>query len=424
LTRRTFIMPALRSLLLVFLVGFPVAAADWPQWLGPNRDGVSSEKIKPWKGDLKVVWKKAVGPGHSSPVIAGGKVYLLTRVKDKDKQEQEAVTCYDAKNGKELWSTPYPRARFYTIFGTGPQGTPAVVDGKVYSFGATGVLTCFDVEKGDTVWQVDTWKKFDVTRENKRQLAFGAACSPLIDGDNVVVNVGGKDASVVAFTRDKGEVAWKSLDDKFSYSSGITLGKGADRQLVFLTQQGVRGFAPKDGTKLWDFPLVDPLNESSMTPVKAGDKLLASSIMFGMVALDLETKDGKRTAKQAWKNKKLTCYFSTPIPVGKHVYVVTGQLFPARADLHCAEIESGKILWSKPQIGKYHAAMLKTADDKLLLLTDKGMLILLDPDPKEYKELASAQVTKGEQIWAHPALSDGKVYFRDDKELYCLQMPE
>jgi outer membrane protein assembly factor BamB len=232
---------------------------------------------------------------------------------------------------------------------------------------------------------------------------------------------------VVAFTKDKGEVAWKALDDKASYSSGITLPGSGGNQVVFLTQQGLRGLDARDGKKLWEFPLVDKLNESSTTPVVAGDMLLASSVTYGMVGLRLKTEEGKTTATQVWKNPKLTCYFSTPMPVGKkHVYVVTGMaaLFGASSTLHCVEIETGKIAWSKERIGVYHAAMLRTADDKLLLLSDLGDLVLLDPDPMAFKELSRSKVVKGERIWAHPALSDGKVYFRDDKELICLQMPE
>ena len=220
-----------------------------------------------------------------------------------------------------------------------------------------------------------------------------------------MVNVGGKGSSVVAFGASKGEVAWKSLDDKASYSSGIEIGKAPDRQIVFLTQQGLRGLAPADGKKLWDFPLVDKLSESSTTPVVAGDLLVvlarSRSAWWGSRS---EKDSDELSAKEVWKNPKLTCYFSTPIPVGKkHVYAVTGaiSLFPT-STLHCVEIESGKVLWSKPKVGKYHAAMLKTADNKLLMLSDLGDLILLDPDPKEYKELARPKVSKS-QIWAHPA---------------------
>ncbi|MFM7151659.1 MAG: hypothetical protein ACKO23_17675, partial [Gemmataceae bacterium] len=167
-------------------------------------------------------------------------------------------------------------------------------------------------------------------------------------------------------------------------------------------------------------------NESSTTPVIAGDHLLASSISFGMVGLKgAQKEDGSWSLSPLWKNPALTCYFSTPIPVGdKHVYVVTGQMsFTPTSSLHCVEIASGKILWSVPKVGKYHAAMLRTGNGKILLLSDLGDLILFQPNPEKYEELAKTKIVKGEGIWAHPALVDGRVFFRDDKELYCVQMP-
>lgn len=411
-------MPVLRSLPLLLLFSLAATAADWPGWLGPKRDGTSTEKIKPWKGDLEVLWRKPVGPGHSSPVVAGGKVFLHAKVKDRNAEE---LLAFDARTGKPLWNTSYPRAFIFNPFGTGPQGTPLVADGKVYTYGITGILGCFDADKGTERWKVETQKEF-----KPPSLTFGAACSPLLDGNNIIVNVGGKGASVVAFSKDKGEVAWKSLDDRASYSSGVVLDHAGQKQVVFLTQQGLRGLSPADGKKLWEFPLVDKFNESSTTPVLAGNVLLASSIGFGMVGIDVAKKaDGSLEAKQVWRNPKLTCYFSTPIPVGKkHVYVVTGTMsFTPVSSLHCVEVETGKILWTEDRIGKYHAAMLRTADDKLLLLTDKGELILFEPDPTKFSVLARSKITRGEGIWAHPALVDGKVYFRDDKELICLQMP-
>jgi outer membrane protein assembly factor BamB len=413
----------LRSAFVVVVACGSAAGADWPQWLGPKRDGSSTETVKPWKGELKALWRKTVGPGHSSPVIAGAKVYLFTRGDNSKGQQQETLAVFDAKTGKPLWAKSYARGSFWSPFGTGPQGTPAVAGGKVYTFGATGILSCFDADKGSLVWQVDTWKKFDVTTANKRRLFFGAACSPLVEGEKVIVNVGGAGASVVAFNKNSGEVVWKSLDDKASYSSGIAFGQGKERQLVFLTAAGVRSLNPADGTPLWMFPLVDKLNESSTTPVRVGDLLLAGSVTFGMVGLDLETTG----AKQNWKNQKLTCYFSTPIPVGKEqVYIVTGKatLKNPSSTLHCVETRSGQVLWSKVKIGRYHAAMLRTADDKLLLLSDLGDLVLVDPDPKGFKELARSKVSKDREVWAHPALADGRVYFRDGKDLICLQLSE
>lgn len=411
-------MTLYRAVPLVLLLSAPAVAGDWPGWLGPKRDGSSAEKVKPWKGELKPLWRKAVGRGHGSAVVAGGVVYLHTQVKDK---EAEQLTAFDAKKGDVLWSKSYDRPKFTSQFGTGPRATPAVAGGRVFTYGATSILTCFDAKSGKQLWQVDGEKKYKAPR-----LFFGASCSPLVEVDNVVINVGGKEAGVVAFKAKDGEVAWKALDEKASYSSGIAVGAKGDRQLVFFTQKGLRGLAPKDGKLLWDFPLVDKLNESSTTPVAAGDVLLASSITSGMVGLKVKKGEGKWSATQAWKEPKLTCYFSTPTMIDKkHALVVTGQVLFPQATLHCVETATGKVKWSRKNVGKYHAAMLRTGDGKLLMLTDYGDLLLLAPNAEKYEELARAKVSNAKGgLWAHPALAGGRVYIRDEKELICLKVGE
>ena len=408
----------LRSVFVLFLLCTLAQAGDWPQWLGPNRDGSSPETVTPWKEAPKVLWKQPVGEGNSSPVVAGGRVFIHGKTKDKTEEE---VVAYDAKTGKQQWRYAYERGVFASPYGNGPRATPAVVDGRVYTFGITGLLTCFDAAKGTRLWQVDTLKKF-----HAKNLFFGMSCSPLVEGKLVLVNVGGKGASVVAFDKGKGETAWKSLDDKASYSSPIIFGKGKERQVVFLTGDGVVSLAPSDGSLFWRFPLKDKLFESSTTPVRAGDLLLASSITYGSVGLRLKTKEGKSAADKVWKKDDLTCYFSTPVPVGKeHIYLVTGtppQGFGTKpeATLHCIEAATGKGLWKRPKVGKYHASLLRTGDDKLLLMEEAGQLVLLDPSPKKYHELARAKVCG--ETWAHPALADGRLYVRDDKEVICLQL--
>jgi outer membrane protein assembly factor BamB len=331
------------------------------------------------------------------------------------RQRTRTKRSYDAAKGTKLWSQSYARPAFQTPFGNGPRGTPAVADGKVYTLGATGILTCFDAEKGTQLWQVDALKKYKAPN-----LTFGISSSPLVDGDRVVVEVG-KGASVVAFDRKSGEQLWKSLEDPASYSSPVVFGVGKERQLVTLTQQGVVSLNPDDGKLFWKFPLVDLLNESSTTPIRSGDLILASSVTFGSVGLKLGEKDGKPAVTEAWKNTALTCYFSTPVAVGKeHIYLVTGALLAPQATLRCVEAATGKELWSKPKVGKYHASLLRTGDDKLLMLEEAGALVLIDPNPKEYKELARARICG--ETWAHPALADGKLYVRDAKELICLNL--
>jgi outer membrane protein assembly factor BamB len=413
-------MPNLRTLAAALLCTAPVSAGDWPQWLGPFRNNSTVEKVAPWKEPPKALWKKPVGEGNSSPVLADGRVFVHAKVKDKNEEE---VVAYAAADGQELWRTKYERAAFASLYGNGPRATPAVHSGKVYTVGITGVLTCLDAAKGTILWQKDTLKEFEA-----KNLLFGMAGSPLVEDGRVFVNAGSKGASIVAYDTDKGTVVWQALDDKASYSSPIIFGEGKDRQLVFLTGQGVVSLRPSDGMVYWKYPLVDKLFESSTTPVKVGDHLLASSITFGSAGLALAKKDDRPAVKEEWKNPALTSYFSTPVAVGPepqdYVYLVTGKIpgpfSDPEATLHCVDMKTGKTTWSKPKIGTYHAALLRLGNGRLLLLDDHGSLALLEPDTKQYRELCRSKVCG--ETWAHPALTDGKLYVRDGKELICLDL--
>jgi outer membrane protein assembly factor BamB len=388
---------------------FAACADDWPQWLGPHRNAVTSESVASWKTAPQIVWHVPVGEGHSSPIVANGTVFLHFRVRGKDTEE---IQAFDAQTGKVLWTTPYPRTPFKTPFGDGPRSTPCVVGKRLFAVGITGVLTCCDVASGKTIWQKDLLKEFKAPN-----LRFGVSCSPLVIDDKVLINVIAPGASIVAFRIENGDVAWKSGDDPASYSSPITIGTGNQRQVVFLTQKGLVGLRPGDGEVLWKHPLVDLLSESSTTPVLAGDILLASSVTFGSIGLEL-----KPTVKQLWKNSELTCYFSTPVPIDQdHVYLVTGRLLPPpKVTLHCIDARTGKDLWTKPDVGRYHASLIRTSNKKLLMLDDSGNLILLEPDTKQYRELARAKVCG--PTWAHAALANGKLYVRDEKELICVEL--
>jgi outer membrane protein assembly factor BamB len=408
----------LRASSLLLLLAAPAVAEDWPQWLGPRRDGSTITKVVPWKDSCKVLWRQPAGEGHSSPIVAGGKVFLLTKVKDR---EEEELAAYDAASGKPLWHTAYPRDKFASLFGAGPQSTPAVSEGRAYTYGATGLLTCFDADSGKQLWQADPLKKF-----SGKSLHFGAACSPVVEAGKVVLNVGAPGASVVAFGAKTGDVAWKALGDPASYSSPIVFGEGKHRQLVFQTGAGLVSLSPADGTVFWQFPFKDKLLESSVTPVRAGNRLLASTITLGSVVLELTGQDGMAGVKEAWKNPELTSYFTTPVVVGADdLYMVTGTnplgFSKPQATLHAIDLKTGKTRWSKPGVGTYHAALLRTGNDKLLMLEEDGSLVLLAADPKEYRELARARICG--QAWAHPAVAGDRLYVRDEKELVCVQLP-
>lgn len=390
-------------------------AEDWPGWLGPRRDGSSIEKVPAWKEPIKILWKKPVGEAHSSPIVAGGKVYVHVKGPGK---AVERIASFDAVTGEPDWTKDYEHAPFVALYGNGPRATPCVVGGKLYSFGITGILSCVDAKTGDIAWQVDTLKEFGA-----KNLLFGMSGSPLVADGLVFLNVGGKGTSLVALDKDTGKTVWKSLDDPASYSSPILVNRGDQKQLVFLTGANVVAVEPKTGKKIWEFPFKDALFESSTTPVTMGDMLFASSITVGGAGLKYHGSD----AEKAWFEPKLTCYFSTPVAAGDHLFLVTGTKpsFPpkgSKAALWCVDPVTGKELWKRDNVGKYHASLLRTGDGKLLLVEEAGNLVLLDADPKEYRELCRSKICG--TTWAHPAVADGRLYIRDNRELVCVELPK
>ncbi len=404
-------MRLLLSLLLCFLTATQTTAQDWPQWLGPQRNGSIDQTLTPWTGELKPLWRAPVGEGHSSPIVADGKVFLHAKASGVD---EEVVTAWDL-SGKELWKGSNPRTKFSSQFGVGPRATPAYHAGKLYTLGVTGILICRDANTGKELWKKDTLAEFKATN-----LFFGASSSPMVDEKNVYVMPGGAEGSIVALNKENGEVVWKSGTDKASYSSPMTTTFGDKRTLVFQTQKAVVGLDPATGKEYFRIPLRDLLNESSTTPVRVGDLLFASSVTFGSLGIKVEIKDGVPTASQSWKNPSLTCYFATPVVAKDMLYAVTGALARApSATLQCVDPTTGKSKWKKPSVGQYHATVY-SAKDKLLMLEELGDLVLFEANADSYKELARAKLCG--QTWAHPAYAQGMIFARDDKEMVVVKL--
>jgi outer membrane protein assembly factor BamB len=396
----------------LILLASTAAAADWPQWLGPRRDGSSAERVAPWQGPRQTLWQVPAGEGHSSPIVAEGKVFWHARVADA---EEEEVVAVDAATGRRLWRKTYPRPPFKNQFGNGPRSTPLFDQGRLYTIGVTGLLTCWEAASGTQHWQKDLLKEFGAAN-----LFFGFSSSPLVVDDKLVVMVGGPEASMVALDKRTGAVRWQAGKDKASYSSPILIPHGGERLIVTLTAAGLMALKPADGAIVWTTPLKDLLNESSTTPILVGERLLASSVTFGSMVVHLTQTEGRPTIQQGWHNPRLTCYFGTPVAVGDDVYLVTGRMAPpVQADLHCVEAATGQIRWTRPKVGTYHATLLKV-DERLLMLEETGELVLVEPNPEKYVELARAKVCRS--TWAHPALSKGVLYVRDDREISAISL--
>lgn len=409
---------AANGLLLLVLVE-TASAADWPQWLGPKRNGSTTEKVSPWKEPPEVVWRAPVEQGFSSPVVSAGRVFLHARGADKDKEE-EVVVAFDAATGKELWKDTYERPTYKSVLGTGPRATPTVAGKRLFTLGINGLLGCYDVEDGKRLWQVDLYKQFKADLPN-----FAVCCSPLVIGNRVIVSVGGKGRCVVALNAESGNVEWQTLDDAASTASAILFAggqrpKGGAPDAVFMTPLRVIGLDPLDGSLRWEHPMVFQPAGTSATPVVAGDKIVASTQAHGAVAVQVGMKDEKSAAAAAWQHKEAKSYFSSGVPVGERIVLVTNTVQPIpSASMTCLDAKTGKELWKKA-VGYFHAGVIRTGDDRLLVLNDSGELTLWELDAQGAKDLAKAKVCGGTLV--SPALAGGRLYVRDGKEVVCLRL--
>lgn len=393
-------------------------AGDWPQWLGPNRDGVSEEVIAPWSKVPPVKWRREIGDGFSTPVVANGAFFVHAQVPKKDAEE---VLCLDAATGEVRWSDTYDRESYASALGAGPRGTPVVDSGRLFTLGITGVLSCYDAKTGERRWQARPYADFKTSLPG-----FGVCSSPLVVGGKVILPVGGPGSAVVAYDVETGEVAWKVLDEPASSASpvAVTLKSGSEPTTFVVSQTTLRlvGLNLNDGSLAWEHPMVFQPSGVSPTPLVVEDTLVATTQDTGTLSLKIEPSDSAPKPNLLWWQQELSSYFSTGV-VGEdgRVIIVTNKSMPLpRADLRCIDRVSGKEHWHKEGLGYFHLGVIRTGDNKLLILDDAGNLILADPAGNEFKELSRAKVCGG--TFVSPVLANGLFYTRDAKEITCVQL--
>jgi outer membrane protein assembly factor BamB len=400
----------LAALALVFLLAAPLHAADWPQFLGPQRNGVSPETdlLLAWpKAGPEPLWQHALGEGYSGPVVAAGRVIVFHRIADK-----EIVECLDAKTGTARWKYPY-KTRYSDNYGKkdGPRATPLIDGKRVYTLGAEGTLTCVDFDKGTKVWSRNISTDYEV-----RPSFFGVGTAPLVEGNLLLVNVGGKGAGVVAFDKETGKEAWKATDDGASYSSPVAATIDGVRHVFFFTRQGILSLDPKTGAvrfqKRWRARIDASVNAAA--PLILGDHVLfSSSYRTGAILL----RARKDAADEVWKSDEvLSSHYASMVAKGDHVFGFDGRQEEG-ARLRCIDARAGKVLWSKENFG---CGTIVRAGDLLLMLLESGELVLADASPKAYHERARARILKPTR--APFALADGCVFARDDERIVCLKV--
>lgn len=403
------ILAALVSAIHLMAANAQAAAATWPQWRGPDRDGLVSGPAWPEKLDtnhLREVWRVELGPSYSGPIVSSDRVFT-TETKDK---KFEAVTAYDRSTGKELWRAQWQGAMSVPFFaksnGDWIRSTPALDGDRLYVAGMRDVLVCLDARDGKEFWQKD------FVRELKTPLPdFGFVCSPLIDGDAVYVQAA---AGFVRLNKLTGEVVWRTLADKggmwgSAFSSPIIVTLAGQRQLVVQTRDQLAGVNLADGKVLWSQPVEAFRGMNILTPVAHNDTLFTSTYGGKTIGFKVAQVDGAFQVTQSWTHKAQG-YMSTPVVINGVAYE---HLKSQR--MMAIEVETGRELWTASEgFGKY--ASLVAQGDRILALDQRGWLYLLRANPKQF-ELLDKRRLNGAESWAHLAVAGNDLFVRELKAL-------
>jgi len=387
------------------------AANDWPQYLGPSRNGVYAGPAlaDAWGANgPKAVWRKQVGQGFAGPAVVGNRVILFHRVGN-----EEVVESLDAATGNSMWRYAYP-TRYRDDFGfdEGPRAVPVVADGVIYTFGAEGQLHAVDLAKGTRLWSEDTMKRFGVPKG-----FFGAAGSPLVEGGRVIANVGGDKAGIVAFEAKTGKVLWSATDDDASYSSGVAATIGGHRLGVFLTRDSLVGLDPASGMvqfqRRWRARIAASVNAA--TPIIVGDEIFVSA-QYGPGAGVLRVNGSQLT--DVWTSDDvLSNHYATSVFYNGYLYGFHGRQ-EFGPSFRAVEFQTGTVKWSQEQ---FRAGSVLLAGDRLLITREGGELVLASASPQAFKPLVRAQILQG-VVRPYPALADGLLYVRNENTLVCLDL--
>jgi len=413
------IMRTFLSLILALVLSDAIAAAEpqgeWPQLLGPHRNGLSTETglFDAWPdGGPKEVWRVKGGIGMSGLAISRGK--LLTMVQ---REGQQKLVALSADKGEPLWETDIAPA-YENQMGNGPRATPTIAGDQVFVFTGEGILAAVNFKDGKLLWS------HDVLDEHKGEPAdYGMACSPLVAGGMVIVTAGAPEAAVVAYVCKSGELAWTAGDDLPGYSSPALLKVGGAEQVVMFTGGSVLGLKAGTGEQLWRHPYTTDFGCNIATPISYKDQVFVSSgENHGSVLLTLKTAGDEFKASEVWSSygpkSVLRNEWQTSILLGDYLYGFdnVGGAGPV-SHLTCINAATGKPAWQQARFGKGN---MIAAEDKLLMTTLAGELVIARASPKKYEELGRQKVL-GKTRTA-PSLAGGLLYVRDDKELVCFDV--
>lgn len=433
---RSFVVPLVVPLFSGCLAPPLHAGSDWPGFLGPNRDATSDETgiRTDWSEGLPILWRAELGEGYGPPSVARGRIFLFDRHGDRAR-----LTCRNAETGEELWRSEYPTDyEDYYDYSNGPRAAPLVDGDRVYTFGVEGRLRCHDVADGDLLWDVDTTAKYGVV-----QNFFGVGSSPAVDGDLLIVQVGGSPpgspkihsgrvepdgTAVVAFDKRTGEVRYEVGDELASYAAVKLATIGSRRWGLVFARGGLLAFDPANGDIDFHYPWRAKILESvnASTPVVVGNRVLLTET-YGPGASVLALRPGGYDV--VWqdpprRNQSLACHWNTPVHHDGVVYASSGRS-SGNAELRAVELDTGKVLWSEPGLRR---SQILSVDGHLVVLSENGVLRLLRANPEKYDPVAELTLEEnGEKLleapaWNAPVLSHGILYVRGRNRLVALEL--
>ena len=383
-----------------------LAAADWPQWRGPARDGISREQgiITAWsQPGPPLVWKVEGGEGFSSISVSQGRLYTMV-----DRNDQEWVVCLDAGTGLELWKVLSADSYKEYQGGNGARATPTVDGPRVYALGATGTLLCLDKRSGRKIWKREILEEMGA--EN---LIWGVSTSPLVEENMLLVNVGAPGASVVAFDKESGKVIWKALDEVASYSSPIAITVGGIREVVFFGGRAIMGLSPQDGTLHWKHEWRTTSDMNIATPIFASPYLFISSGRgTGSGLLRLTPKGDRVQSRFIWTSEIMQNHYNGCVLVGEYLYGFDNSV------LKCMRLTDGEVLWAHRSVGK---GSLIAAQGHLIILGEQGHVAMVQATPEGYRQTGVKKILQ-HRAWTPPALSGGRLYARDHHHIASLDL--
>ena len=388
----------------ILLLAWP-SSGEWPQWRGPARDGISTETglLSSWPAaGPPLVWKtRGLGEGFSSFSVSADRLFTQGQ-----RDGIQYVIALDEQTGEKLWEIPNGES-FHERRGGGPRGTPTIEGGRVYAVAANGNLTCLQAADGKRIWNTKLLDRFGACN-----IKWGISESPLIDGNRLIVNPGGKGASVVALDKNNGNVIWKSQSDPAGYSSAVAADIAGIRQYIVLTGNGVLGLRAGDGGILWRYDEISNRTANVATPIVKGDSVFVSTDYgTGCALLKIEAAGAGIRASEVYFNRDMRNHYGTSVLVGEYLYGFSSSI------LTCMNFSTGKVAWKDRSVGKGQVAY---ADGKLYIFSEDGVVGLAEATPEAYREISRFEIEHGNvRTWTQPVIANGKLYLRDQDTLSC-----